>query len=137
MKRRLILGATGSRGRHVLEQAITAGHQVCVLVRNPAKLPTETRALVTVHQADLGQIATEDLAAIVRGHDALINCASMVTEGQAFVDLVARIVEASNRYPPPSGLSAGFWGALRRWTSARRAARAPPCPRCATPTGRT
>ena len=93
MKRLLILGATGSLGRHVLEQAVAAGHQVSVLVRNPAKLPAETRSLVTVHQADLGQIATEDLANIIRGHDALINCAGMVTEGQVFVDLVACIVE--------------------------------------------
>lgn len=93
MKRLLILGATGSLGRHVLEQAVAAGHQVSVLVRNPAKLPTGTRALVTVHQADIGQISIGDLANIVRGHDALINCAGMVTEGQVFVDLVARIVE--------------------------------------------
>ncbi|MBB6559106.1 putative NADH-flavin reductase [Acidovorax soli] len=99
MKRILILGATGSLGRHVLEQAVAAGHQVSVLVRNPAKLPTETRSLITVHQADLGQIATPDLAALVRGHDALINCAGMVTEGQVFVDLVGHIAEAVESLP--------------------------------------
>lgn len=99
MKRILILGATGSLGRHVLEQAVAAGHQVSVLVRNPARLPAETRSLVTVHQADLGQIAPDDLASIVRGHDALINCAGMVTEGQVFVDLVARIVESIESLP--------------------------------------
>lgn len=99
MKRLLILGATGSLGRHVLEQAVAAGHQVSVLVRNPAKLPTETRALVTVHQADIGQIPIGDLANIVRGHDALINCAGMVTEGQVFVDLVARIVQSVESLP--------------------------------------
>ncbi len=121
----------------MLEQAVTAGHQVCVLIRNPAKLPAETRALVTVHQADLGQIATEDLAAIVRGHDALINCVGMVTEGQAFVDLVARIVESVESLPATERPICWFLGALRRWTSAGRAAKAPPCPRCAIPTGRT
>ncbi|MDP4077733.1 NAD(P)-dependent oxidoreductase [Acidovorax sp. A1169] len=99
MKRLLVLGATGSLGRQVLEQAVAAGHQVSALVRNPARLPAETRSLVTVHQADLGQIATENLAAVVRGHDALINCAGMVTEGQAFVDLVARIVESVESRP--------------------------------------
>ena len=99
MKRILILGATGSLGRHVLEQAVAAGHHVSVLVRNPARLPAETRSLVTVHQADLGQIAPDDLASIVRGHDALINCAGMVTEGQVFVDLVARIVESIESLP--------------------------------------
>lgn len=99
MKRLLILGATGSLGRHVLEQAVTAGHQVSVLVRTPDKLPAETRPLVTVHQGDLSRIAVADLAAIVRGHDALINCAGLVTEGQVFVDLVARVVESVESLP--------------------------------------
>jgi putative NADH-flavin reductase len=33
-----ILGATGRIGRHVLEQALGAGHEVTVLVRDPARL---------------------------------------------------------------------------------------------------
>jgi putative NADH-flavin reductase len=33
-----ILGASGSIGRHVLSQALEAGHEVTVLVRDPAKL---------------------------------------------------------------------------------------------------
>lgn len=54
MKRLLILGATGSLGRHVLQQAVAAGHQVSVLVRNPARLPQDLRSRITVHQVDLG-----------------------------------------------------------------------------------
>jgi uncharacterized protein YbjT (DUF2867 family) len=41
MSRLLILGATGSLGRHVLRQALAAGHEVTVFVRTPSKLPPE------------------------------------------------------------------------------------------------
>ena len=41
MSRLLILGATGSLGRHVLRQALAAGHDVTVFVRTPSKLPPE------------------------------------------------------------------------------------------------
>ena len=39
MSRLIILGATGSLGRRVLEQAIAAGHEVTVFVRDPSRLP--------------------------------------------------------------------------------------------------
>lgn len=100
MKRLLILGATGSLGRHVLQQAVAAGHQVSVLVRNPAKLPAGIQPCITVHQVDLGGISIAALADIVRGHDALINCAGLVTEGQVFVDLVDRIVGSVESLAP-------------------------------------
>lgn len=100
MKRLLILGATGSLGRHVLQQALAAGHQVSVLVRNPAKLPETTRSRVAVHQLDLGSVAIGALADLIRGHDALISCAGLVTEGQAFVDLVARVVSSLESLAP-------------------------------------
>lgn len=35
----LILGANGGIGRHCVEQALEAGHNVTALVRNPANLP--------------------------------------------------------------------------------------------------
>ena len=35
----LIFGATGGTGRHLVEQALTQGHEVTAFVRNPAKLP--------------------------------------------------------------------------------------------------
>ena len=42
MSRLLILGATGSLGRHVLRQALAAGHDVTVFVRTPSKLPPKS-----------------------------------------------------------------------------------------------
>jgi uncharacterized protein YbjT (DUF2867 family) len=68
----LILGATGSLGRHVLRQAVAAGHVVTVFVRTPSKLPPEAQERVTVHAGDLDAGVPLDL---VRGPDALINCA--------------------------------------------------------------
>jgi putative NADH-flavin reductase len=92
MSRILILGATGSLGRQVTEQAVSANHQVSVLVRTPSKLPAELRAKVVVHQADLASTPVPVLATILRNQDAVINTAGMVTEGPIFVDLVERIV---------------------------------------------
>ena len=57
MARLIILGATGSLGRHVLGQALAAGHQLIVLARTPAKLTPEAGPLVTVHTGDLNALA--------------------------------------------------------------------------------
>jgi uncharacterized protein len=92
MSKVLILGATGSLGRYVTQQAIAANHEVSALVRTPSKLPIEVREQVVVHQADLAATSAADLAAILQGHDAVINAAGLVSEGQGFVDLVGRVV---------------------------------------------
>ncbi|WP_010459936.1 NAD(P)-dependent oxidoreductase [Acidovorax radicis] len=110
MKRLLILGATGSLGRHVLQQAVAAGHQVSVLVRNPAKLPPDMRSHITVYQVDLGTVAIGALADIIRGHEALINCAGLVTEGRVFVDLVDRIVSSVESLAPAERPTCWFLG---------------------------
>ena len=47
-----ILGATGSVGRELVDQALSAGHTVTVLVRNPEKLETSV-SRVTVVQGDV------------------------------------------------------------------------------------
>ncbi|MDN5274347.1 MAG: yhfK 1 [Candidatus Saccharibacteria bacterium] len=41
----LLLGATGATGKEVLRQAQDAGHTITMLVRNPAKLPTDRTGL--------------------------------------------------------------------------------------------
>jgi hypothetical protein len=89
MSRLLILGATGSLGRHVLRQAVAAGHDVTAFVRKPSKLPSEVREQVSVHTGDLSAPVPLDL---VTGRDALINCAGHVADGEAFVGQVDRLV---------------------------------------------
>lgn len=99
MSKVLILGATGSLGRHVTQQTVSANHEVSTLVRTPSKLPAELRGKVVVHEADLARTPVSDLASILRNHDAVINTAGLVTEGQGFVDLVGRIVSGLESLP--------------------------------------
>jgi putative NADH-flavin reductase len=98
MSRLLILGATGSLGRHVLSQALAAGHDVTVLVRTPSKLPPEVSGRVRVHTGDLGALVPLDL---IKGQGALINCAGHVAGGDAFVALIDRLVTAVESLPVP------------------------------------
>ena len=97
MSRLLILGATGSLGRHVLRQAVAAGYEVTVFVRTPSKLPPEVRERASVHTGDLNAVVPLDL---IRGTDALINCAGHVADGEPFVGLIDRLVTAVDSLPP-------------------------------------
>ena len=96
MARLIIFGATGSLGRHVLQQAQAAGHQVTALVRTPSKLPPQAHARVVVHTGDLDEGAPLHL---IRGQDALVNCAGNVADGERFVRLVERLVAAVESLP--------------------------------------
>ena len=96
MSRVVILGATGSLGRHVLRQALAAGDEVTVFVRTPSKLPPEDRCRVSLHTGDLAAPLPLDL---VRGRDALINCAGHVAEAETFVALVDRLVTSVDSLP--------------------------------------
>jgi putative NADH-flavin reductase len=43
-----VFGATGGTGRNIVEQALEAGHQVNILVRNPARLSDAARQATTI-----------------------------------------------------------------------------------------
>ena len=126
MARVIILGATGALGRHVLRQAVAAGHDVTVFVRTPSKLPPEFRERVSVHTGDLGAHVPLDL---IRGQDALINCAGHVADGETFVGSSTGSSPAWTRFPRRSSRSAGSWPARRSSTSTRPAAGASICRR--------
>ena len=95
----LILGATGSLGRYVTLQAIAANHQVSALVRTSSKLPAQVRDKIVVHQVDLTATSGSILASVFQDYDVIINAAGQVTEGQGFVDLVARVVTGLESLP--------------------------------------
>jgi hypothetical protein len=116
MSRLLILGATGSLGRHVLRQALAAGHVVTVFVRTPSKLPPEVRERVSVHTGDLGAVVPTDL---VRGQDVLINCAGDIADGETLVGLADRIVTCVDLLPTPEQPLSWFSQARRSSTSIR------------------
>lgn len=65
-----IFGATGRTGQHLLRQALQAGHEVTVLVRDPAKLAASD-ARVRVVKGSLQDAACVDQA--VAGADAVIS----------------------------------------------------------------
>jgi len=78
MSRLLIFGATGSLGRHVLTQALAAGHEVTVFVRTASRLPPDVRERVRIHGEDLAAGAP---AGLLREQAAVINCAGHVRDG--------------------------------------------------------
>ena len=103
MSKILILGATGSLGGHVVQQAVSKNHNVSVLVRTPSKLPADIQKKVVVYEADLAEMYTSALATLFRTHDAVINTAGYVTQGQIFVDLTDRIVTSLELIPEGAG----------------------------------
>ena len=95
--RLIILGATGSLGAHVLRHALDAGHDVSVLVRDPSRLPEEARQRAGVYTGDLSATLPPE---ILRGNNALINCAGNVADGERFVSLVDRVIASVELLPP-------------------------------------
>ena len=65
-----LLGATGFVGTALLTEALTRGHHVTALVRNPATLTTPNE-LLTVKQGDVNQPA--QLAQQLAGHDLVLS----------------------------------------------------------------
>jgi len=96
MTRLIVLGATGSLGRHVLRRALAAGHDVSVFVRTPSRLPPDVVRRVTIHTGDLADGLPVEL---MRGKDALVNCAGYVADGARFVGLVDRVVTSVEALP--------------------------------------
>lgn len=99
MSRIIIFGATGSLGSHALRQALANGHQVTAFVRTPSKLHSETCPGLAVHTGDLRTIRSSELSMLIAGHDALINCAGHVADGQGFVELFDRLVASIELLP--------------------------------------
>jgi putative NADH-flavin reductase len=99
MPRLIIFGATGSLGKHVLHQALATGHEVTVVVRTPSRLPVDAGAQVALRTGDLGLLAPADIARCIDGHDALVNCAGHVADGEGFARLVDRLVSGVESLP--------------------------------------
>ncbi|WAC52486.1 NAD(P)-dependent oxidoreductase [Frigoribacterium sp. SL97] len=65
----LVLGATGGTGSHVLRVALSAGHDVTVLVRDASSLDVTEGVRVLTGDAT----SAEDVRAAVAGQDAVLN----------------------------------------------------------------
>lgn len=66
----LVFGATGPSGRHLVQQALSQGHEVTAFARNPDALSADKR--VRIVAGDTTRDA-EMIAAAVRGQDAVIS----------------------------------------------------------------
>ncbi|MCD0446616.1 NAD(P)H-binding protein [Glycomyces sp. A-F 0318] len=66
-----VLGATGGTGREVVRQALARGHEVAAVVRDPARLPDDLRAAVTVVVAEATD--PQSLAPAVIGSEAVVS----------------------------------------------------------------
>ena len=64
-----IFAASGGIGRHLVGQALAAGHDVTAVARNPASLPAEVRAV----RAHLAAAQPAALATAVGGADAVLS----------------------------------------------------------------
>jgi putative NADH-flavin reductase len=74
-----IFAATGGIGRHLLEQAVAAGHDVTAAVRNPANLTRDVR-VVRIDLADPDAAAVEEAVA---GADAVLSGLGIRTPADA------------------------------------------------------
>lgn len=99
--RLLVLGATGRLGSVVVEQALAAGLDLAVAVRNPARLPAAWAARVQEHRLDLAAGTDAELSATLRGVGAVINCAGHVSDGAGFNRLIDRLARALEEMPAP------------------------------------
>jgi putative NADH-flavin reductase len=91
-----VFGATGGTGRHVVDQAVAAGHDVAVLVRDPARLTTDDARLHVV----VGSVEEQDAVdRVVRGRDAVISALGTARRGPTTVctDGVRAILGAMDR----------------------------------------
>ena len=70
-----IIGATGGVGRQLLAQAVDAGHDITVVARNPANLPSGVLAgsAARVVAADLAATDPQVLESAVAGADAVLS----------------------------------------------------------------
>ncbi|MET8766112.1 NAD(P)H-binding protein [Streptomyces sp. NPDC004658] len=65
-----VFGATGGIGRELVRQALSAGHEVTAVVRDPARLPVADDRLEVVRS---GLSSPEELRPAVRGRDAVLS----------------------------------------------------------------
>lgn len=66
----LVIGGTGGTGKHIITQALEAGHEVTALVRNPAKVRI-THPALKVHKGNV--LHPETLVTACKDQDAVIS----------------------------------------------------------------
>jgi hypothetical protein len=72
----LVVGATGATGRLLVEQLLSRGEEVRVIVRSPEKLPESVLGNdhLTVIQASILELSDSEMAQYVKGCRAVVSC---------------------------------------------------------------
>ncbi|KGK13997.1 NAD(P)-dependent oxidoreductase [Vibrio navarrensis] len=97
-----VLGASGWIGSQIVEEAVTRGHQVIALVRNPSAIERQD---VEVRQLDV--LAEQDFAQALQGVDTVI--ASIGGRAAGNHDMVERSAAKLLEQLPNSGVKRLLW----------------------------
>ena len=97
-----VLGASGWIGSQIVEEAVTRGHQVIALVRNPSAIERQD---VEVRQLDV--LAEQDFAQALQGVDTVIASIGGRTAGNH--DMVERSAAKLLEQLPNSGVKRLLW----------------------------
>ncbi|MBF2718218.1 NAD(P)-binding oxidoreductase [Agrobacterium vitis] len=98
----IILGAAGNLGRRLVSRGLANGHDVTAFVRDRTRfeqawgLPEPWPFKVVVGDAT----DSTGLHQAILGHDALVNAAGNVTEGESFASLVSAVVNVGEQALP-------------------------------------
>jgi len=72
----LVVGASGATGRHLVEQLLSQGHNVKVVVRSPEKVPASWKdnQKLEIIAASILELSDKEMINYVRGCDAIASC---------------------------------------------------------------
>tara|TARA_R110002096_G_scaffold58749_2_gene147767 strand:+ start:3526 stop:4248 length:723 start_codon:yes stop_codon:yes gene_type:complete len=72
----LVIGASGSTGKHLVDQLLQSNQQVKVIVRSPEKLPEswKTNKQLSIFQANISEITVDEMAKYVKDCNAIASC---------------------------------------------------------------
>jgi len=87
-----VFGATGGTGRHIVDQALEADHQVTAVVRDPRRMPVSHPHLEVV-TADITD--AEALLPAVRGRDAVLSALAASTKNGRIATTGVRAILAA------------------------------------------
>lgn len=105
-----LIGASGHIGSRILSEALSRGHQVTAIVREPSKITTKHNNL---HVVAGDVLNTEDLAAKLKGHDIVISAFSPGFEKPfLLVDASSSIIKAVKKAAVDHLISVGGAGSL-------------------------
>jgi putative NADH-flavin reductase len=91
----IIFGATGTVGRHLVTQALEAGHEVTAFTRNAGKFPATLHPALKIATGDVIDAAV--VTAAVKGHDVILCALGDGNKGNVRFKGTENIVRAMER----------------------------------------